>query len=206
MSHRGIETLVAANPTSDSLSVKTALSLLFGFAFMLLVEKFSSEHGHEHGHSHSRTPSMSASTTLFALPDEADKHSDTPSATNDGNEFDVALSELEAHEGMALAGTSSNANGDMTSHPSSSRANGIGIISMHERQAMNATSSRKKAFPLTFGLVIHSLADGLALGASALPRSGGDGEGGSSQLSIVVFLAIVVHKGKLVTASGCLVY
>jgi zinc transporter ZupT len=63
---------------------------------------------------------------------------------------------------------------------------------------------------MTFGLVIHSLADGLALGASFLPGTGigldvgisaresGLGESlGTSGLSLVVFLAIIIHKCKL---------
>ena len=44
------------------------------------------------------------------------------------------------------------------------------------------------AHPLTLGLVIHSLADGLALGASA------SNEGGDSSVSFLVFLALIIHK------------
>ena len=50
----------------------------------------------------------------------------------------------------------------------------------------------KGAFPLTFGLVIHGLADGLALGVSSLPTS----PVGASKLSFIVFLALLVHKGQ----------
>lgn len=54
---------------------------------------------------------------------------------------------------------------------------------------------------LTFGLVVHSLADGLALGASLAPRSGSDAAsdsilGGLSSLSMVVFVALALHKGQ----------
>jgi zinc transporter 9 len=181
--------MVAANPTSETLSIKIALSLLVGFAFMLIVEKFFSGPDHAHGHSHSRTPSVAGSTTLFsAVPEEIDKHVETPAATSNDHEFDVALSELESHEGMALAGQNGHSQGNGVA---SSRTDS-GIVSMHDRRNMHSAASKKKAFPLTLGLVIHSLADGLALGASALP---GAGEGGNTQLSIVVFLAIVVHKG-----------
>ena len=41
----------------------------------------------------------------------------------------------------------------------------------------------------TLGLVIHGAADGIALGASSLAESG--------SLSLIVFLAVLVHKGKL---------
>ncbi|KAI0056278.1 hypothetical protein BV25DRAFT_1814346 [Artomyces pyxidatus] len=44
------------------------------------------------------------------------------------------------------------------------------------------------ALPLTLGLVIHGLADGLALGVSALSGDGSD------ELSFLVFLALAVHK------------
>lgn len=190
---RGIETLVAADPKSESLSAKIALSLLIGFAFMLIIEQFLS--GDAHGHSHTRTPSTSGtSTTVFSVPEDVDtsKHTETPVAPAGDYEFDVALDELEAHEGMALANSGGDGNVSSTS-----RANGTGIISMHERHKANTASSKKKAFPLTFGLVIHSLADGLALGASAVPRINGEDGNGGAQLTIVVFLAIVVHKGTI---------
>lgn len=47
----------------------------------------------------------------------------------------------------------------------------------------------QKSFSKTLGLVIHSAADGIALGASA--RSEKEG------LGLVVFLAIFIHKSKL---------
>lgn len=51
---------------------------------------------------------------------------------------------------------------------------------------------KRKAYPLTLGLVVHGLADGLALGVSALSTSH---LGALSDLSLVVFLALIVHKG-----------
>ena len=44
-------------------------------------------------------------------------------------------------------------------------------------------------YPLTLGLVIHSLADGLALGASASGENSSD-----TSLSLVVFIALIIHK------------
>lgn len=64
------------------------------------------------------------------------------------------------------------------------------------------SAKRAKAFPMTLGLVVHSLADGFALGASALPRAGAgevEGNADSSKLSLVVFLALIIHKGKWYT-------
>ncbi|KAI0269809.1 Zinc/iron permease [Gloeopeniophorella convolvens] len=47
------------------------------------------------------------------------------------------------------------------------------------------------AYPITIGLVVHGLADGLALGMSVLSD---DEESSSYTLSLVVFLALAVHK------------
>jgi len=46
----------------------------------------------------------------------------------------------------------------------------------------------KKALPLTLGLIMHGLADGLALGVSALDTDS------HSDLSVIVFLALLIHK------------
>ncbi|KZP18895.1 Zinc/iron permease [Athelia psychrophila] len=51
----------------------------------------------------------------------------------------------------------------------------------------------ERAYPLTLGLTVHGLADGLALGVSALERT-------ESDLSFVVFLALVIHKAPTVLA------
>jgi len=59
-------------------------------------------------------------------------------------------------------------------------------------QVFILSDTRTRALPLTLGLVVHSLADGLALGASALQGASDDQE--SSELSFVVFLALLVHK------------
>jgi len=48
------------------------------------------------------------------------------------------------------------------------------------------------AYPITIGLVVHGLADGLALGMSMLSS---DDSSPSYGLSLVVFLALAVHKG-----------
>ncbi|KAF8171945.1 Zinc/iron permease [Mycena galopus ATCC 62051] len=52
--------------------------------------------------------------------------------------------------------------------------------------------SRAKAFPLTFGLIMHGLADGLALGVSSLSDPGAPSE--HRDLSFIVFLALIIHK------------
>lgn len=50
------------------------------------------------------------------------------------------------------------------------------------------TGGIQRVYPLSLGLIIHALVDGYALGVSASSSH-------SHNLSLVVFLAIVVHKG-----------
>lgn len=102
-----------------------------------------------------------------------------PSPTNPPAhvEFDVELGELERAEGIPDAGpaavtAASNANAD--GRPDRPQA---------------------RAYPLTLGLVMHALADGLALGSSALSGAGADAAAVlPSSLSLVVFMALAIHK------------
>jgi len=50
---------------------------------------------------------------------------------------------------------------------------------------------RELALPMTLGLVVHGLADGLALGVSSLTPAHTEG---TNALSLVVFLALILHK------------
>ena len=49
-----------------------------------------------------------------------------------------------------------------------------------------------RANPITLGLIIHSLADGLALGASSGSSTGGGV--GDNPLVLIVFFALLIHK------------
>lgn len=68
--------------------------------------------------------------------------------------------------------------------------NGIG--SSHSRSVSEQLDSptlqlvHKRAYPLTIGLVLHALADGLALGSSVLSDTG------SKELSLIVFAALII--------------
>ncbi|KAI0632504.1 Zinc/iron permease [Trametes polyzona] len=92
-------------------------------------------------------------------------------------DFDVELGDLERTEGMAPNGSSS--------IPS-------------RRVVEDDSEARRRAYPLTLGLVVHALADGLALGSAAMSDSAQEPEtAGSivfSGLSVVVFFALLVHK------------
>jgi solute carrier family 39 (zinc transporter), member 9 len=58
------------------------------------------------------------------------------------------------------------------------------------RSDMTTSGPEVHALPMTLGLVVHGIADGMALGVSAL-----DNGQASHNLSIIVFLALLVHKG-----------
>ncbi|KAJ8454579.1 hypothetical protein ONZ51_g12948 [Trametes cubensis] len=94
-------------------------------------------------------------------------------------EFDVELGELERTEGIRS---------EQPSHPPPSLP----------RSTPNVSETRQRAYPLTLGLVVHALADGLALGSAALSESNLDRTSvdtiAPTGLSVVVFLALAVHK------------
>lgn len=61
-----------------------------------------------------------------------------------------------------------------------------------QRDSPASSIDTTKAYSLTLGLVLHGLSDGLALGASLQ----GDSQAAvAGNLSLVVFLAIFIHKG-----------
>jgi zinc transporter 9 len=67
------------------------------------------------------------------------------------------------------------------------------FVPSNEEAAANS-ASKVVAFPLTLGLVMHALADGLALGVASLTTSSPGSAREGAPLSIVVFLALLVHK------------
>lgn len=99
-----------------------------------------------------------------------------PKSRAGGNqaEFDVELGELEDEQGIPRQTRS------RSQSPVRGRENDI------------STPPKQRPLTLTIGLVIHGLADGLALGASALATADSTA---ASDLSFVVFLALAIHKG-----------
>ncbi|THH03040.1 hypothetical protein EW145_g6578 [Phellinidium pouzarii] len=153
---RGMETLVSSSGSSH-LAKKIAMSLLVGFAFMFFVEQVSSGHAHGHSHKHQHSP-LPTTASLEAVHLFQNGHvspgNGAPKPSASEEEFDMSLSELESAENSGSA-------------PDSGIGHSVGL----GRTDGQAKGGRTQAFPLTVGLVIHSLADGLALGASALPRA-----------------------------------
>ncbi|KAF5382628.1 hypothetical protein D9615_003016 [Tricholomella constricta] len=153
----GIESTIEAD-TSHVPTTTIALSLLFGFTFMLIIEQLVSPHSHSHSLSH-------IDVSLHAVKSDANLKSSEI-------EFDAELGDLEREEGLNRVGYLE------TESPAPP----------HSNEPSGASS---RAFPLTFGLVVHGLADGLALGASSLAK---DQSGGSANLSFIVFIALIIHK------------
>jgi len=85
-------------------------------------------------------------------------------------EFDAELADLD-HE---LSGTS---------RP--------GFREVDSQVSVKSLAVGERALALTFGLTIHGLADGLALGVSSLAETKA---GETSNLSIIVFIALIMHK------------
>ncbi|KAF8442885.1 Zinc/iron permease [Boletus edulis BED1] len=88
--------------------------------------------------------------------------------------------------------------GLLHAHSSTSQPGGLVFdVNLEERGHLPApehpplrhaeTSGVRRAYPLSLGLIIHALIDGYALGVSASNTR-------SPNLSIIVFLAIIVHK------------
>jgi solute carrier family 39 (zinc transporter), member 9 len=63
---------------------------------------------------------------------------------------------------------------------------------------LEASADKERAFVLLLGLVIHGIADGLALGVAHVA---GSSSGDTNTLSLVVFFALVLHKGQLLVKS-----
>ncbi|EJU03088.1 Zinc/iron permease [Dacryopinax primogenitus] len=74
----------------------------------------------------------------------------------------------------------------LSSHSKNSGSSTYEMASPGGTLHQHAHESHSKAFSATLALVIHSFADGIALGSSSL--------GDNSGLELVVFLAIMVHK------------
>ena len=132
---------------------------------------------------------FSGSHTHLSLPqsdpDESTAHHPHPGPKPTGAstvEFDVELGELEREEGIPQGESST------TRHQAQTHAGGSYL-------GDGAAQEQQRAYPLTLGLVVHALADGLALGAAAFSDGANASSGSGAGLSLVVFLALAVHKG-----------
>lgn len=166
----GIETLHHSDPKKDEVPTSTiALCLLSGFTLMLLIEQFLPANHHHHD---KQTASV-ARETLF----DEDDIEQLELGPAPGDQYpDPVDSDPTPVPGGRMGRRSG----------SSSRRSSVDLTA--KLRNAGEVHSEKDGNPnaITFGLIIHSLADGLALGASA--------KSGQDALEAVVFLAIIVHK------------
>jgi zinc transporter 9 len=156
---RGVETLIASSSDSKKTPTTTIALSLLSGFTFMLVVEQFTS-----SHSHSED---------LALPLHA---KDNTSAVSDVPfDDDIVLDELEQDQGP--------------SSPSSSNTATRRRIQAEPNWLVSSNGGVGNAFSLTLGLVIHGVADGLALGMSALADSK------SLDISLIVFLALLIHKG-----------
>ncbi|KAG6833442.1 hypothetical protein H0H87_006808 [Tephrocybe sp. NHM501043] len=119
---------------------------------MLIIEQLATPNAHSHTHNH-----VEHDLPLHSVKKDAVQSSSKV-------EFEAELGDIEQEEGLDRSGY-------RQSLPPPPPA-----------PSTEAPDPSNRAFPLTFGLVVHGLADGLALGASSLSK---DQSGISSSLSII---------------------
>ena len=151
-----------------------ASPLLFGFKFMLIFERIMharTSDSHTHNGTHSPLPTEEPPVE----PPRSARRMPAGAGGNGHVEFDVELGELEEAEGMGVQEEERERR-----HPPA-----------YEPQS--DPEGKRKAYPVTLGLIVHALADGLALGSSAFTNDSTS----TSGLSFLIFAALVVHKGEL---------
>lgn len=144
------------------------MPLLFGFTLMLIVEQLTASHTHAHAHHNpNHDPNHHTHARRLSL--------HAAGIASPDSIFDVELAGLDDDD-------------DTGSVPAP-----------HARRASvsatktNVDSVSPSAYPITIGLLLHGLADGLALGMSVLSTD--ESSSHPYALSMVVFLALAVHKG-----------
>ena len=108
----------------------------------------------------------------------------SPKASTVEFDADVELGELEEDSGRS-------------SHPPAQRSASTSAQRITTPRTAAADSfmvpTSGKGFTLTLGLVLHALSDGLALGSSIVSDTS------SRELSLVIFFALIIHKGTTAT-------
>lgn len=101
---------------------------------------------------------------------------------------------------VELAGLDDGTDGMLPSHERRASASSV----MSATKINNFESDPPSAYPITLGLVLHGLADGLALGMSVLSNDKSSSH--PYALSLVVFMALAVHKGAYTYSVGSMSY
>lgn len=104
---------------------------------------------------------------------------------------DLPLHTTKPHQGNEPSVEFDAELGDFEHEPSST--NRPGFREVDSQVSVESLAVGERALPLTLGLTIHGLADGLALGVSSLAETK---VGETNNLSIIVFIALIMHKGE----------
>lgn len=163
-----------------------AMCLLLGFTLMLLIENLLAPHSHSSSTGYRRLKPSDSSATPPLLPRNSNDHD------REGNRSGKSLN----HAGRTEYPPSVVFSAEDEEY--AERASAYTRSTLTPRNGTPITpDSSPKSNPnlLTLGLVVHSLADGLALGSSFV--SVGDQ---ATSLSFIVFLAILIHKGPYISS------
>jgi solute carrier family 39 (zinc transporter), member 9 len=155
------------------------MCLLLGFTLMLAIENLLAPHSHSSpsGHRRLKTTDSASPPLLPRNSNDHDRdHSRSGKSLNRPSNTEYPPSVVFSAEDEDVEHVSKYSRSTLTPR------NGTPI-------PLDPTPKSNPNL-LTLGLVVHSLADGLALGSSFISV----GDQGSS-LSFIVFLAIIIHKG-----------
>ncbi|WWD19085.1 hypothetical protein CI109_103543 [Kwoniella shandongensis] len=153
----GVSTLFAALPADRQGRDETAIhaigiSLLLGFALMLLIESLTPHPPHSPPSSPSSSPPASRSPSIDSTTRPSPQHLNSQSP--------ILIKSIPSRSGRK---------------------------DEHKHGQECKTDNAVHGLNATLGMVIHGAADGIALGASSLS--------GHGSLGLIVFLAVLVHKG-----------
>ncbi|GAA5821488.1 hypothetical protein JCM3770_000596 [Rhodotorula araucariae] len=177
-------------------------ALLSGFILMYIID---SVHGHDeytdpdpqphlhprHRQHHHGHPTPSQLAELEPLSNGAARNSHEYAASRDAALLEGADTRWDAEHGVGVG----RPGGARSRSPSPQRCDEAHVV-----------TADQSSVSTVIGMLTHSLADGISLGASSLPLSAaaatlahahhndGGGDGASSPLQLIVFLAIMLHK------------
>ncbi|GAA5830742.1 hypothetical protein JCM11251_001060 [Rhodosporidiobolus azoricus] len=182
-------------------------ALLAGFILMYIIDSL---HGHDEytsGSSPAHDPSSRRTNTTLSSHHSSSRllrpsYRPTPShlaeleplsthgSARNSNEYTPSSAPLRVNGGAEAWDIEAASVGDEPPSPPHGHSHSLGLGMHHdEDQVMTADAS---SVSTVIGLLAHSLADGVSLGASSLSSSSSSSTGDSLQL--IIFLSIILHK------------
>ncbi|KAJ1663382.1 hypothetical protein IW140_001880 [Coemansia sp. RSA 1813] len=213
----GVETMIKAlmskNPSStdeltDSVNTTIGWSLVAGFCLMFLIDNlFSSPHNHGESSHGSTDVGNDSGACLEDIPmtDQSNGAGDSPRR---GARSDYTLNDANTSQNTSDSMTTLNIghanSGNESSRYDNSDPNRSGALKRGPQWRRILSQLGRALSPWNLpstllGILVHSCADGLALGAAvAASASMASGESsdanGSSSIELIVFFALLLHK------------